>query len=221
MKIIYRISPFIPDNPAVIKTKDKWELVELSHNSFLRAGGGNYEKLYILDSCDDWADYFKKHGKVLTINQHEKFGSLMIALNTSKMEKGKVLFAEDDYLWRPDTIKHIDEALNVFPVLSPYDHPAHYTEERFIDYPFKMKLHKDLTYRTCPSNTHTFATTSEVIRDNWDCLVDVRRNTARHDHPAFTELNKKAQMWCPTYSFATHLASGCLAPNIDWNIPLS
>ena len=36
------------------------------------------------------------------------------------------------------------------------------------------------------------------------------------DHEMFTELNKVSPLWCPTYSFATHLASGCLAPNINW-----
>lgn len=220
MKIFYRLSPFKPDNPAVVFPNDKWKLIEFSHNSFLKAGGDKYDTTYIIDSCDDWGDYFKKYGEVVTLNMHRKFASLMMAFNSARAEKGKVMFAEDDYLWRADTIEKIEKALDHLPVISPYDHPAHYTEERFLDYPFKMKLINGDVYRTCPSNTHSFATTGQIIKDNWKCLVDDRRGEAFHDHPAFTELNKVAQMWCPTYSFATHLATGCLAPNVDWQLPI-
>lgn len=221
MKVFYRISPFKPDNPSVVYTKDKWKLVEYSHNSFLEAGGDMVDKVYILDSCDYWADYFKKYGEVKTINIHKKFAGLMLALNDVRMENGKVAIVEDDYLWRPNTIPMWEKSLDTLPVVSPYDHPAHYTEERFNDYPFKFKLIDNIVYRTCPSNTHTFATTADIIRNNWSCLVDDKKGEAYHDHPAFEQLNKVAQMWCPTYSFATHLAHNCLAPNIDWNLPVS
>jgi len=220
MKIFYRISPFIPDNPGVVYTKDKWKLVEFSHNSFLKAGGDKQEITYILDSCEYWGSYFEKYGKVKNINIHKKFAGLMIALNEIRMTDGKVAVVEDDYLWRADTIPIWEKSLDTLPVVSPYDHPAHYTEDRFKDYPFKMRLVDSHVYRTCPSNTYTFATTAKIIRDNWKALVDERSGEAYHDHPAFTELNKTAQLWCPTYSFATHLAGGCIAPNVDWQLPI-
>ena len=219
MKIFYRISPKKPDNPGVVFPNDKKKLVDFSHNSFLKAGGGDYDITYILDDCDGWTKEFEKYGKVMNIHAKEKFTSLMMAFNAAKAIEGKVLFAEDDYLWRPNTIPILEQALSYFPVVSPYDHPAHYTEERF-DKKFEMKLISGNVYRTCPSNTHTFATTGKIIKDNWDCLVDDKRGRAKHDHPAFEELNKHAQMWCPVYSFATHLAGGCIAPNVDWNLPI-
>lgn len=218
MKIYYRISSFKPDNPGIVFPDDKKKLVDFSHNSFLKAGGDKYDVTYILDYCDGWADEFRKYGKVFTLNTGKKFVSLAFTLNLAKQEDGKILFLEDDYLWRPNTLEKIEKALSHFPVVSPYDHPAHYTEDRFKDYDFELTMFDNMTYRKCPSNTHTFGLTGEILRENWNCLVD-NKNRARHDHPAFTELNKKAQMWCPTYSFATHLAGDCISPNVDWNLP--
>ena len=216
MKIIYRISPFTPDNPAVVYPKDKWKLVMYSHTSFLGAGGGEYDTTYILDSCEEWGTYFKDFGIVMDITSKSKNTSLLIAYDVALNGNADTLFVEDDYLWRPDTIPVLEKALPILKVLSPYDHPAHYLEERF-DKKYETKLIDNHVYRTCPSNTHTFAVTKEVLKDNIMMLKDY----GVRDHDMFTELNKTAQLWCPSYSFATHLAKDCIAPNVDWNIPLS
>ena len=211
MKIIYRISPFKPDNPAVCYPNDKKMLVDFSHNSFLEAGGKKYQITYILDCCEFWADEFEKYGKVINITSKNKNESLLKAY---EIAEGDTLFVEDDYLWRPNTIDKIEFALFTLPVLSPYDHPAHYMEERF-DKHFELKLIRNDVYRTCPSNTHTFAIRGDVFKKNAAMMIAYGVN----DHEMFTELNKDAQMWCPTHSFATHLASNCLAPNVDWPLP--
>ena len=122
-----------------------------------------------------------------------------------------ILFVEDDYLWRPNTLPLLENALKTLKVLSPYDHPAHYTEERF-DKKYETKLIGNEVYRTCPSNTHTFAVTKEVLKKN----IALFTRYGVHDHEMFTELNKTDQLWCPAYSFATHLAGGNLAPNVNW-----
>jgi len=221
MKIFYRISPKKPDNEAVCFPDDKWKLVTFSHNSFLKAGGDKYDTTYVLDDCsDDWADYFKKYGKVERINEKKKYPSLKHTLEMARKEEGKLLFLEDDYLWRPNTIGKMEYALNFLPVLSPYDHPAHYSEARFATFPFKLKLIDNNVYRTCPSNTHSFGLTAKTLNDNWNCFVNSLGKIIS-DHTSFSLLNKTAQLWCPTYSFATHLAQHCIAPNVDWNIPSS
>jgi hypothetical protein len=207
MKIVYRISPYKPDNLPVFFPDDKFKLVEMCHNSFLKAGGSNYEVTYICDGCD-WS---KDWGKTVEINKHSKVGSLLTAYETALNLNDDVLFLEDDYLWRPDTLPLMEKALEILPVLSPYDHPYHYIEERF-DKHFEMKLIGTQTYRTCPSNTHTFGIQNKIFRDNYDHIV----KCGVEDHRMFSELNKVAQLWCPVPSFATHLASGCLAPNVNW-----
>lgn len=209
MKIVYRISPFKPDNPSVYYPDDKWKLVQMCHNSFLNAGGSNYETTYVVDSCD-WGKLFK--GKIIEINSHNKNSSLLAAYDSAMGMDDDILFVEDDYLWVPDTIPLMEVALKTLPVLSPYDHPAHYIEDRF-DKRYEMKLIGNHTYRTCPSNTHTFAIQKDVLKEN----IEMMRKWGVSDHQMFTELNKTAQIWCPVPSFATHLANGCLAPNVEWN----
>ncbi len=211
MQIIYRISPFKPDNPALFYSDDKWKLVEMCHNSFIKAGGTKYPTTYIIDSCD-WGKMFKVYGDILDIRTHSKLQSLLTAFDVASKFDDKVLFVEDDYLWRPDTISLIDTALDILPVLSPYDHPGHYTEDRF-DHKYEIKLIGNQTYRTCPSNTHTFSIRGDIFKQNFDMI----RKFGVSDHEMFTELNKVAQLWCPIPSFATHLATGCLAPNVSWN----
>ena len=210
MNIVYRISPFDPDNSPVFFSGDKWELVEMCHDSFIGAGGDRYSVTYVLDSCD-WGYRFEDFGKVVNISVHKKPASLKKAFEVGLKTEDDVLFVEDDYLWRPNTIPLLENALKTLKVLSPYDHPAHYTEERF-DHTYKTKLIGNEVYRACPSNTHTFAIQRDTFKQNYDLIskYDVR------DHDMFTALNNIAQLWCPTYSFATHLASGCLAPNINW-----
>jgi len=215
MDIIYRISSRKPDNPAVFYSDNKRDLVQMSHNSFLKAGGGKYNITYLLSDCAYWENDFNKYGKVINLTHKKKLETLYTALDIARHMEDKVFLIEDDYLWRPDTIPVVESALDVFPVVSPYDHPGHYTEEQF-DHKYEIKLLGGLTYRTCPSNTHTFATRAKIIADHWDIFVDEGRKLANYDHPAFSALNKDAQMWCPLYSFATHLATGCLAPNINW-----
>ncbi len=211
MRIIYRISPFKPDNPSIFFSGDKWKLVEMCHKSFLEAGGRHYPTTYIIDSCD-WGKIFKEWGQIVDINTHNKLASLQIAFDLANKIDDDVLFVEDDYLWRPETIPLMEVALDILPVLSPYDHPAHYTEDRF-DHKYEIKLIGNQTYRTCPSNTHTFSIQKDVFKKNYEMI----RKFGVSDHEMFTELNKTAQLWCPIPSFATHLATGCIAPNVQWN----
>jgi len=210
MQIIYRISPFKPDNLPVFFPGDKWKLVEMCHKSFLKAGGNLYKTTYIIDSCD-WGKTFGEYGEVVEINAHNKNASLLTAYDVAIKMDDNILFIEDDYLWVDNTITLIEKALETLSVLSPYDHPAHYIEDRF-DHKFEIKLIGTQTYRTCPSNTHTFAIRNEVLKQN----IEMMRRFGVSDHEMFTELNKSAQLWCSVPSFATHLASGCLAPNRDW-----
>jgi hypothetical protein len=210
MKIIYRLSPFKPDNLPVYFPDDKWKLVEMCHNSFLKAGGKNYDITYLIDSVD-WTEYFEKTGKVINIKSHNKNQLLLTAYDIAMTLDDDVLFVEDDYLWRPDTLPTLENALQNLGVLSPYDHPAHYNKDAF-DTKYDTRLIGNETYRTCPSNTHTFAIRKDILKEN----VELMKHWGVQDHQMFTELNKVAPLWCPSYSFATHLAQGWLAPNISW-----
>lgn len=211
MKVIYRISPFKPDNPSVYYPDDKFKMVKLCHDSFIKAGGNNYKATYLVDSCDWGKEFARDIDEIINITSHNKSTSLLTAYDVAMGINDDILFLEDDYLWRTDTLVQLEEGLNTLGVVSPYDHPAHYMEERF-DKHFDTRLIGNTTYRTCPSNTHTFAIKKEILREN----IEMMKKYGVQDHEMFTELNKTNQLWCPSYSFATHLATGCLAPNVSW-----
>src|SRR3990172_10996340 len=112
MRIIYRVSPYKPDNLPVFFPDDKFKLVEMCHNSFLRAGADQYQVTYITDGCD-WAKNYK--GEAIEINKHSKLESLLCAFETAlKMDTTEsILFVEDDYLWQPNTLYLVEKALEI------------------------------------------------------------------------------------------------------------
>lgn len=205
MTIIYRVSPFKQHNPSPIYSNDKYKLVELAHNSFVKALSGDEKIIYLLDRCPDWSVLFKNNGEIVNYKGTNRSFSIIKMFEMARYLEGKVFFVEDDYLWRPDTIKHIGSALDHFKLVSPYDHPTHYE----MNDSYNMKNIDGLVYRDSPSNTHTFATHAEYIREHWKIF-----EVGMWDHPLFTALPDK--IWNPTYSFATHLVENLLAPNTDW-----
>jgi len=209
--IYYRVSPFKQFNPSPKYGDDKWKLVQYCNESFIKANNTDEKVTYLLDRCEGWTDYFKKSGEVINYVGGDRSYSIKKMFGLAKDIKGKVLMFEDDYLWRPNTIKDLLRGLDEFKLVSPYDHPVHYIEDQFKDFQFKLKLIDNIVWRNSPSNTHTFGTTGEYMTEHWDVFQD-----GVWDGPMFKQLPD--QVWNPTYSFATHLASGCLAPNIEWSL---
>lgn len=210
--IIYRVSSLNQWNPSPIYGDDKWKLVNFCHNSFLKANNGE-PVTYMLDRCpQDWVDYFSKYGKVMN-HEGEKgydvIGSVNRMFEYAKGIDGKILMLEDDYFWRKDAIKRLLRGLDEFVLVSPYDHPAHYTEVRYADFKFRLRLLDDMVWRNSPGNTHTLGTTGEYIRKYWD-----KFSAGKYDTPFYESLPD--QVWNPLPSLATHMVKGLLAPGIDW-----
>jgi hypothetical protein len=211
MNIIYRVSAFKQWNPSPIYSDDKWKLVEFCHNSFLKAKTDE-PVTYMLDRCSQWTDYFSKFGKVINFEGdggYDVIGSIKRMFAVAREFDGKVLMLEDDYLWRPDTIRHLWKGLDNYALVSPYDHPAHYTEQRYYDFKFKLQLIDNLVWRNAPANTHTFGTTGEYIRKHWELF-----RAGLYDTPFYESLPH--QIWNPIPALATHMVVGLLAPIINW-----
>jgi len=207
MKTFYRVSTHLSPNPNPLGT-DKKYILDTCYKSFLKAGGKNITFI-ANDMPDDW---FPKGMPVVKV---DKIGSMA---NLAKVveevwklpDNEKVFIVEDDYLWLPDTFDRIEKALDVLPIVSPYDHPGHYLEDGFKNQTRKMVLIDNHTWRQAPSNTHTFACKAGIIKANDRLLL------TSGDHEFFTNLG--IDIYVPVPSFATHLVTGLLAPNIDWGI---
>ena len=212
MNIIYRATAKKQWNPAPVHADDKWKLVKLCHESFLKAKDKE-QVTYLLDQCpQEWVDYFSEYGVVVNndgLVDYDVSGSIKRMFNYAKDLEGKILMLEDDYLWRPNTIKHLWRALDDYPLVSPYDHPSHYIEKKYYDFKFRLQITDGMVWRNSPGNTHTFGTTGDYIRGHWNLFKD-----GVYDTPFYESLPH--QVWNPIPALATHMCVGWLSPSVDW-----
>lgn len=210
MKIFYRLSYYLSSNPNPLGT-DKHLILKTCLDSFRAAGATNIT--FILDTIPiEWDDLFTPEDTLVSVNGSGNVGTFYEQLAQVKQlhPEEKVFLVEDDYLWETDAIKHIERALDELEIVSPYDHPAHYTEERFRIEPKMMRLIDNRTYRSAPSNTLTFATRASVIQENYENFSSY----GVADDVIFRKVG--VAVWCPVPSLATHLVTGLLAPNKNW-----
>jgi len=213
MHIYYRISSYLSmhKNPF---SDDKNEINLKCLNSFLNSIGG-CDKLitFITNGLDkDWCDkHLKPYGTVIegNIGNEETFWE-QLDLTCTLHNEEKVMFVEDDYLWRPNTLQQIEDALDTLPIIFPYDHPGHHTEERFKNQAKRITMVNGFTYHDVPSNTLTFATKAYVIKQNYEKI----KTFGVRDHEMWQSLG--IDMWSPNYSICSHLVENILSSNVKW-----
>jgi hypothetical protein len=193
--------------------RDKYVIVEKCLESFLKAKDTDCQITFLADSMDpEWVEKkLRPHGEVLIPhrgNEETFWKQLDLVCNMGNEEK--VMVVEDDYLWRPNTLKQIEEALDTLPVVFPYDHPAHHTEERFKDKPKRIRFVNGFTYHDVPSNTLTFATKAYVIKQNYEKI----KTFGVRDHELWQSLG--VDLWAPNYGIAEHLVIGLESPNYNF-----
>lgn len=213
MNIFYRISPYLSSNPNPLGT-DKYLILNRCLDSFLNANNGSPITFLVNSLSDDFIERrLKPYGKVVIAPEGnvETFQAQLECVIRLDNEE-KVLLAEDDYLWAVGAVQSLTEALDQVYLVSPYDHPGHYTEERFKYQPKKMMLVGDQVYREAPSSTLTFACRAHVIKQN----IDLIKSFGIRDHEMFQALG--IDMWVPVPSLATHLVTGLIAPGFKFNL---
>lgn len=209
MKIFYRVSPYLSTNPNPLG-RDKKHIVYTCFKSFQKALTGQEVTIIADNIPTDWYGLFKGYhvdhspaGNVQTF--HRQLDHVLKLPNEEK-----VALVEDDYLWVPESFGLIERALDEIDLLSPYDHPGHYIEERFKHQAKRMVLIDNQTWRDAPSNTLTFATHAWLVKQSADMI----KSMGVQDHKLFMSLEQ--DMFVPVPSLATHLVEGLLAPNRTW-----
>jgi len=202
MKIVYRVSPYLSSNPNPLGT-DKSYIIKHCFNSFKKCLG-NRKLIVISDAVNLGSGevILAKSGNVETFHQQ-----LDYVCNLPNEEK--VMLVEDDYEWKENALDRIEEALNEFEIVTPYDHPGHYTEARFRDQPKLMRLIGSQIWREAPSTPLTFGCRAYVIKQN----IDLIKSFGIRDHEMFVTLGELGlKVYAPIPSLATHLVTGLLAP---------
>lgn len=205
--VVIRACPF-PSSHKLPGTITKLELQKKCFQSVLKANDCNANILVLADSMET-EDVFPGveiikspvHGNAETF-----IYQMRVALERC-IDK-KILLLEDDYLWLPDTFSKLFRAVDEVPFVSPYDHPGHYSEERFRNITWDIKTFPDFMLRENPSTTLTFATTEYHLLKN----IDVFSYYNIKDHELWNEVGN---IWSFTPSIATHCVEQFLAPNFS------
>lgn len=210
MKVFLRACPTLSDKPPAVDW-NKFTMLQNCYHSLKQAG--EVEVYLISDRLpEQWLNDIFDDVKLVVESPPSNESSFQVQVKMAAEHNGPVLLLEDDYYWRPNTLKHLERSVEELAFVSPYDHPGHYLEERF-DKRYETRLIEGIVYREAPSNTLTFATTGEMLRKHMETIMA----HGISDHNMFQALNATGdRIWNPTHSFATHLVGGLLAPNVDW-----
>lgn len=215
MIVILRISPNKSIHESPFHNDSKKNLALMCFRSLSLARDftdERYELIVVSDGAEEWKSEIAC-SKWIDATGKGNFGTFKEQLyQAANYDDETVLLVEDDYLWRPNTLVVLQQAVERLGLVFPYDHPGHYMEQRFTRMK-RMEMVGNFTYRKAESNTLTFATTANFIRTYYDILTTHGTN----DHEMFSKLSETEDLWCPTYSMATHCVTGLLAPNVDWH----
>ena len=203
---VIRITPFMSPSKPPPWFKDKFELVKVCLASFVAAGESR--KIFLLDDCPkEYATYLSKYGDVHMGTFGKKVSLYKAYEVAQKKFSGNILFLEDDYLWRPNTLVQLERGLEKFGFVSPYDHIGLYG-----DGIARTFLVDNMTWRLCGDNTHTFAVKGKIFQDHLEDFY-----YGLHDWQMYHKLAENGiKGYTPMYSFATHLVDGLLAYNTNW-----
>lgn len=173
--------------------------------------------------------------QVVKLNEQSNTKSYNRMYELAVKETGQlVLFVEDDYLWRIESITELVKAYQKLDVdyLTPYDHPVRYDKEYFAgaDWPH---WHTELLttgswhFRSHESTCMTFLASVSVLKEDqaMHMIYSKPENKVPNDRELFRNLQglgkysaqtKKRLLLGPVPSLATHLHLPYLAPAVDW-----
>ena len=179
--VAYRIYPKLSKNADTTLFKNKYEMFVGSLNSFLKAlEGVDYHIHFILDSCpQNYSEFIK--GKVpesrfdienLVDAGNAKTFKRQVEVLLKQNFSELVYFAEDDYLYYPNSIIKLIDFLSkgYAHFVSPYDHPDYYADsfcyKKYLhDYASKIFYNDGLHFRVSSSTTLTFLTSTKILSE--------------------------------------------------------
>jgi hypothetical protein len=156
-------------------------------------------------------------------------GSFMYVLNFAIKnfdDNEKIYFAEDDYIYRENSPKIIEEGLDIANYSSGYDHPDKYINHKeggpnpFIEKGGELTrviLTKSTHWKVTNSCCMTFATTLKMIKEDYKIFENHCSTTHPYDFEIWCDLYKKGRKLVSCIpSVSTHGETQWLGKFIDW-----
>jgi len=186
MNVIYRISD---------KGKTDHRIPGVSRRvclkNFLQVFGRDNLKI-IADNCEgDTYAMLNEQGLEYDITTLGNSGSLRRAVEIASEWNGNIYFVEDDYIHREAAPLLITEGLALAEYVSLYDDPAKYGPS--YDYGETTQVRRTMAshWRYTSGSRMTFATTAEVLRQDWETWMKWTQEDAPLCDPLFTELREQ------------------------------
>jgi hypothetical protein len=137
-----------------------------------------------------------------------------------------VYFIENDYLHKPNSLKILQEGLNLgMSYVTLYDHPDKYLEPSLGGNPFclggaentRVYLSRSCHWKITNSTTMTFAAMVKTLRKDENVLRKWTKNSHPNDFQMFLELNKNKRFVISSIpGYATHGETQYLTPLTEW-----
>lgn len=221
MTVFYRMCGIPSKNPSPIYQDNKFELNKLCLRSFSAAFKGmGIKVIFILDHCEPEAQYREMVHNLAPFPKEYIFTksgineSMLKAYDLAKdCDDDIFLFQECDYLYRPDTGRLLETAIDHLGLVSPYDHVNFYIDRNIHGEYAKLHLVNNFHFRTTERNTMTFGVKAHIFKENFDTFYKY----GYLDNDVWHEMRAKTYpLWVPIPSIATHMVQDYLAPGVNW-----
>ena len=193
----------------------------------------NYDIYVFADNVsENTYNFLKEHidNKKIIRTSLSNAGSFMFSLNyviAHFNDNEKIYFAEDDYIYKEEAPKIIEEGLLIADYSSGYDHP-----DKYINYcdggpnPFiseggeltRVLITKSRHWKLTNSCCMTFATKVQTIKQDYEIFKNYCSTTHPYDFQIFCDLYKKKgrRLVSCIPAVSTHGETQWLSKFVDW-----
>lgn len=226
MKIFYRIS-----DGSYKKERFEHATKKGCLDNFLKHFPKEEIIIYADNVKDETFNWLEGYGcKLLRTNGGSSAAGFRIVLNDAlKLPDNEIVyFVEDDYLHLPNSRTVILEGLSRAHYVTLYDHVDKYIPASMGGNPFigddgaeetRVFLTKNTHWKLTNSTTMTFASTVEVLREDFAIWSSYISGTYPRDFECFIELrNRGRTLASPIPSLSTHGEPQWSAPLINWTL---
>ncbi len=136
-----------------------------------------------------------------------------------------VYFIENDYLHRPNSMKLIEEGLEIGDYVTLYDHPDKYINGDVGGNPYitengevtRVLLTESVHWKITNATTMTFATKIKTLRQDEQVLRHYTSETYPRDFHMFIDLHSRGrQLLSSIPGYSTHGETAWLSPLTNW-----
>lgn len=225
MKIIYRISDagYNKVKPKYITNRNcLWNAINVFKDADWTVIADNTS-----EETNQMITQYCSEDKIQYVSVGHGAGTFNLALDLALTldDNEIVYFIENDYLHRPNSLKLIEEGLEIGDYITLYDHPDKYINGDVGGNPYitenseitRVLLTESVHWKITNSTTMTFAAKVKTLRQDEQVLRHYTSGTHPNDFPMFIDLyNRGKRLLSSIPGYSTHGETAWLAPLTNW-----